>query len=84
MELTKEEKKWLADFKALMKACPSKRLGFYTIGDRDLTVYDYTKEKKISEFMDKNGSLDYPGAVEQAEAEITFIAFPNLIHSVSG
>jgi hypothetical protein len=38
--LTAEEKKWLKQFQAIMKRCPSKRLGAFTIGDADLSIYD--------------------------------------------
>lgn len=39
-KLTKAELDWLAKFKELMAACPSKRLGAYTVGDADITIYD--------------------------------------------
>lgn len=38
--LTAEEKKWLKQFQSLMNRCPSRRLGAFTIGDPDLTIYD--------------------------------------------
>lgn len=38
--LTKSEAKWLADVEALLLACPSKRLGAYTVGDAQLHIYD--------------------------------------------
>lgn len=84
MKLTKAESKWLEDLKALLASCPSKRLGFYTIGDPGISVYDYTKEKEISALMDRQGNLYYPGAVDSLDAEITFLNFPNCVHSVSG
>ncbi len=44
MKLTKAENKWLEDLKAILASCPSKRLGFYTIGDPGISVYDYQGE----------------------------------------
>lgn len=38
--LTKAEAKWLADVEKLLLACPSKRLGAYTVGDDELHIYD--------------------------------------------
>lgn len=38
--LTKAESDRIAKFKDLMAACPSKRLGSYTTGDADLSIYD--------------------------------------------
>lgn len=39
-KLTKAERDWVEQFKDLMAACPSKRLGAYTTGDSDITIYD--------------------------------------------
>lgn len=39
-ELTAAEKKWVKQVNALLAKCPSKRLGFYTIGDNDVMLYD--------------------------------------------
>lgn len=39
-KLTAAEIRWLERFQELMRACPSKRLGAYTVGDADLTIYD--------------------------------------------
>jgi hypothetical protein len=38
--LTQAEKKWLNDVETLLLACPSKRLGAYTVGDATLYIYD--------------------------------------------
>ncbi|WP_260513613.1 hypothetical protein [Serratia fonticola] len=39
-ELTAEEKKWVKQVNALLKKCPSKRIGFLTIGDPVITLFD--------------------------------------------
>ncbi|MEM8519018.1 hypothetical protein [Janthinobacterium sp. CAN_S7] len=59
-KLTKAEAEWLSQFKELMAACPSKRLGSYTVGDADIKIYDkpafdaYRKdlEKKVRDMPD--------------------------------
>jgi len=38
--LTKVEARWLAQLEKLLLACPSKRLGAYTVGDPTLNIYD--------------------------------------------
>lgn len=38
--LTDVERKWLAKLESVFAACPSKRLGCYTIGDASLSFYD--------------------------------------------
>lgn len=43
--LTKAEVKWLSEVEKLLLACPSKRLGAYTVGDAQLHFYD----KDVSE-----------------------------------
>lgn len=84
MKLTKAEAKWIADMQELLASCPSKRLGFFTIGDPDITVYDYRKEGAIMKIMD-NGSSDYGNAVDKAGADLNIsLKFPNCVHSVAG
>lgn len=83
MKLTKAENKWLEDLKALLASCPS---GSWVstpsviLASRCMT----TKEKEISALMDRHGNLDFPGAVDRLDAEITSLNFTNCVHSVSG
>lgn len=46
-ELTKEEKAWVKKVNALLAKCPSDRIGFYTIGDPTVFLYDLTHEEEI-------------------------------------
>lgn len=69
---------------AVLDACPSKRLGFYTSGDRTVTVYDRTQESAINDRLQRGGSSDFPMAVNDLDADIGTIKFPALVHSVSG
>jgi hypothetical protein len=86
VKLNAAEKKWIAELQAVLDACPSKRLGFYTIGDPQISIYDLRKEEKIGEVQDRG--LDFAAAVEKAGAEIdgTFVHldFPACVHSVAG
>ena len=46
--LTQTEKDWLAKLQALLDECPSSRLGAYTIGDPELSLYDRHFEPEIN------------------------------------
>jgi hypothetical protein len=84
VRLTKAEQSWIEQVQALLDVCPSKRLGFYTIGDSDVSIYDATKDAKIDDIM-MTSNKDYGHAVEEAGADtIAQFIFPNAVHSVVG
>ena len=83
MQLTREEKKWLEDVQNLLDKCPSDRLGFFTIGDANLTVYDRRKDLEIDEIQDTKGR-DFCNAVEDVGGFIKKLNFPAAVHSTSG
>ena len=85
MRATKVEKDWIAKLQAVLDECPTRRIGFYTVGDASLSVYDRTKEKLIGDCQDSGA--DFCHAVQKAKAEISnvdSIDFPALVHSTSG
>lgn len=82
--LTKAERAWLTELQDVMNRCPSDRLGFYTIGDRDVTIYDRSKEDQINDSMDKDDVTDFCTAVSENNAELGHINFPAAVHSTSG
>ncbi|EMK1274663.1 hypothetical protein V8M30_000246 [Serratia marcescens] len=47
-ELTAAERKWLNEVQKVLNRCPSTRLGFFTIGDKDVFVYDKRLDKQIT------------------------------------
>lgn len=79
---TKAEKAWLEELQELLDRCPSKRLGFYTIGDPSVSVYDCSKDAKIYEIADRGG--DFGNAVDKAGARLGDLTFPFNVHSTSG
>lgn len=91
MKLTIQERAWLHKLQVLLDACPSERIGFYTIGDPDVSIYDRTKDEEIDDLMDR-GNHDFGYAVEKAGAGIEpaaggsvyFLRFPANVHSVAG
>lgn len=66
-KLTKKEQAWVDEVNAVLARCPSKRLGFYTIGDDQVMLYDAKKHRKGCEaenadlvaYLNRNG-----GAIE--------------------
>lgn len=84
MRLTRAEKEWLAEVQMLLNKCPSDRLGFYTIGDAQVSVYDRRKDEKITDLQD-NSNMDFCQAVRHAEAETDYaLDFPQCVHSTAG
>lgn len=82
--LTKAERAWLAELQEVLNRCPSKRLGFYTIGDPEITIYDRSKEDQITDVLDRRGNADFCTAVAENDAELSNIKFPAPVHSTAG
>lgn len=83
-KLTKEEIKWVEKAQKILNECPSKRIGFFTIGDSDITLYDTEKMDEIMSHYD-TGKSEYCVAVEKAGALFGWsLIFPNCVDSTSG
>ena len=83
MKPTKAEKEWMKKLEKLLCNPPSDRMGFFTIGDRFLSVYDLTKEPEINQIMDRKG-VDFCIVVHELEASLGTIRSQANIHSTSG
>lgn len=84
-ELTKEEAAWIKKVQRVLNSCPSDRLGFYTIGDKDVQVYDKEKSVDIDKLYDDNrGKTDFCMCVSDAEAYLGCVTFPSLVESTAG
>lgn len=85
-KLTKAEQAWLEKLQTVLNECPSNRLGFYTIGDNNLSVFDKRKESKINDAMDAgmSGCSDFGPAVDKFNAYLGELIFPSEVHSTSG
>lgn len=53
--LTKQEKAWVKKLNKLLAECPSDRIGFATIGDSDVFMFDLTRYDEISSKLDRGG-----------------------------
>lgn len=81
--LNNAEKAWLKKLEDVLMNPPSERIGFYTIGDADLSVYDRARDDEILAHCDDR-NCDYGDAVRALEAEFTFIRSACQIHAVRG
>lgn len=85
-DLTTEELKWIKRVQRALDACPSDRMGFFTIGDRQVSIYNKSLEAKIEEAFDNApGCADWCNAVDHVDADFdATLTFPNLVHSTAG
>lgn len=81
--LTRAERAWLTDLQALLNTCPSERLGFYTIGDPCVTVFDRTQEDAIDTLLDA-GKRDFCSASNELGADLAHLYFPAPVLSTAG
>ncbi|MCW2485971.1 hypothetical protein J5069_08690 [Candidatus Symbiopectobacterium sp. NZEC127] len=83
-ELTKEEKAWVKKVNALLAKCPSDRIGFYTVGDTTVFLFDVTRIDDVTNAMD-SGSKDFGQCVEDLDAGFDeSLRFPESVESVAG
>ena len=84
-KLTKKEKAWLGKVQKVLKECPSKRIGFYTIGDNSVHAFDCTMMDEIGECMDRNEATDFGPAAIKVDADFDeYLWFPNPVESTAG
>ena len=77
-ELNNAEKKWLLRVQKALDDCPSDRIGFYTIGDAGVQLYDLNRVDGADD------QRDFCLIVAGADAELGELNFPNLVHSTAG
>lgn len=82
-KLNKKERAWLDELQEVLNRCPSKNLGFYTVGDPMLHVYDRRKERQLDDYMDRHG-LDFCKCARALDAGFCDLYFPAAIHSTVG
>lgn len=83
-KLTAKEKRWVSDVQRVLDKCPSKRIGFYTIGDNDISLYDKSSDDEIDNLQCEK-SRDFGPAVDDLDAGFyERLYFPNHVHSTAG
>ncbi|HFQ4886654.1 hypothetical protein [Vibrio parahaemolyticus] len=84
-KLTVAEKKWLKKVQAVLDECPSNRIAFYTIGDRDIQAYNAEKYDEISDYQSRKWNTDFCSAVDACDAKFEGkLVFKNPVESTSG
>jgi hypothetical protein len=83
-KLTKEEKSWLRKVQNLLNKCPSDRIGFFTTGDNDVTVYDCSRKQEIDEFELADIGDEYCQCISEVGADLGSLTFPNQVLNLPG
>lgn len=82
--LTKQEKAWVKKLNKLLAECPSDRIGFATIGDSDVFMFDLTRYDEICRKLDRGG-WDFMPAAQHIGAKFDeVLTFPASVESTSG
>jgi hypothetical protein len=81
--LTPIERKWITKLQKVLDECPSDRMGFYTIGDSDISIYDRSVQSEIDAIIDTR-DVDFGQAIEEVDAHLGSVCFPSHVHSTSG
>ncbi len=85
-KLTKKEQAWIDELQAVLDRCPSpKKIGFYTIGDPSICLYDLRRDKEVQAALDSRASSDWCTAVASVGAGFDeTIDFPSGVLSTAG
>jgi len=82
--MTKDEKNWIKKLQKVLDSCPSNRIGFYTIGDRDVKTFDRGRIDEICDIMD-NSISDFGPACNEIGAEFEeCLYFPSAVEGTAG
>jgi len=82
--LSKAEINWLKRLEKLLMNPPTKRIGFYTIGDANLQAYDSRFEDHIHHRLDNGLSSDFCVATSDLDVDLMSVKSAVNIHSTAG
>jgi hypothetical protein len=82
--LTQAERNWFELLEHLLLNPPSKRISFYTVGDRNMVAYDNRFEPEIDRQLSSYESGDVCRAVEKLGCAMYCVHAAMLIHSTAG
>ncbi|EEW3262269.1 hypothetical protein [Escherichia coli] len=84
--LTAKERAWIDELQAVLDRCPSpKKIGFYTIGDPTIFLYDLRRDKEVQDALDNRSSGDWCTSVASVGAGFDeTIDFPSGVLSTAG
>ncbi|WP_392440190.1 hypothetical protein AABD61_05905 [Edwardsiella piscicida] len=86
VKLTKKEIAWIDELQAVLNRCPApKKIGFYTIGDPLVMLYDLRRIDDVQAALDHRHASDWCTAVRYVGAHIEeTIYFPSPVESTAG
>lgn len=82
--LTPAEKRWIADLQMVLDACPSQRLGGFTIGDSSIGIFD-SKVHRAWTDANPRAAFDVGRELEASGADLHVeLRFPFNVDSRAG
>ena len=85
-KLTKKEMAWIDEVQSVLDRCPSpKKIGFYTTGYQEISLFDLRRIQEIEEHMDRRFAQDWSPAVYDLDAGFEeSLIFPSDVLSTAG
>ena len=85
-KLTKKEQAWVDEVNDVLARCPSpEKIGFYTIGDPSIMLYDKRRVDEVMTALNSRSSSDWCTAVRDVKAGFDeVIEFPSQVESTAG
>lgn len=81
-EMTKEERKWVAKLNKMLANPPSTRLGFFTIGDNYISMFNTDILPDSSPLLDKEDLVHVVNSTGALFGEVLY--FPEAVQGVCG
>ncbi|WP_439413214.1 hypothetical protein [Enterobacter ludwigii] len=84
--MTKKEQAWIDELQEVLDRCPSpKKIGFYTIGDPSIALYDLRRVDEVMAELQRRSSSDWCTAVQALGAGFNeTIDLPSPVESTAG
>lgn len=82
--LNPKERAWAEELNRLLQACPSTRIGAYTIGDAGFTLYDKELERRPDIHQIVDSASDFGPGCHKAGIELAEVHSAFQIHSTAG
>lgn len=77
-ELTKQERQWIRKIQKLLNEPPSSDIGFFTIGDKSVSLY------RMPEGDFEDTDKDFCVMVDESGVGLGELVFPNPVHATAG
>lgn len=84
MEFTKSELAWVKRVQKALDACPSKRIGFATSGDRGVALFDVEQYAEIFDRVENTNTEFIPASDAIGATFPLRLNFPNPVEGTAG